>query len=796
MMDCKVKHRFETISAAFLALLLVVLPIQSLAAEGHARFGKGSGAITWPFAYEDAYFSQPGTQYNQGLATASLGMALSAFRKTDVPLEKSHENIKTFFEELGFEQPLFSQYHLQPTISTIATAMAHKPLGETTLLAVAVSGGGYKDEWKSNFSIGDSLHHIGFDSAAQQVLQRVTAYISQHRLRDKPVKIWVSGYSRAAATANRLGALLQDERLVKPENLYVYTFATPNVTKQADALEYKSIYNIVGAFDPVPMVPFADWGFKRYGITYVLPAPQLNSDYLLRVAPVAALFQRYTGTPFWSNHSGVSAISKLLSSLSESVTNTRDYTDKVQPMLMDLWAIRKEPLKMLTSFARHMVFKDSSLRGVLSNMFAIATNSLGENLVQEAGFAQNQWQEDKSLTDNLAREHFPEGYMAWMSAYDSLEKMISPTLFYRQLTLEGFDDFQVLDEAGNVFFYFRFNEDGQVEQSLDSALYFPQAGNAMVLSLPADAAYTLKARTDQYGVSMLRLREGTAGLTRMQVYEQKDVVLPHGTTWQLALPVITEQAAPGASTYTLAGDHISHSLVYQENARALSDDEKNSSFSAVFTQNLLIGVAVLLLIVVLLLFTVFLAIRAARRHNHKHYLARCGTPLPRPRLKGNFLTRAHKHKVPLKVLALVLLGTGISILVVTTRMMMAWTAEIQLIHQRSLFLFTLMYYVPFGVLLFCCGVPALVTGVYTLLWLCDDYVLCTSRLHARIALLFTLGLAAVLTLPAYGYFSLTLLIATPLQLLCLLISLHLMRRVLKHRRKARTQKSLPKAASS
>lgn len=605
------------------------------------------------------------------------------------------------------------------------------------------------------------------------------------------MKIWIAGYSRAAATANRTAALLLDNRVVAPRDLYAYTFATPNVTRQEDADSYPAIFNVVGSFDPVPMVPFADWGFLRYGTTYVLPAPQLNSDYMRRVAPVAASFQRFTGSPFWANYSGVSAVSKLLSSLSESVQTTGEYTEKVQPLLMDLWAIRKHPLRMLTSFVRHMAFKDKGLRGVLGNMFTIASNSLGESIMQEAGIYQNQWQAGRSLTDNLAREHFPEGYMAWLYAHDSLEAMASPTAVYRQIALTGFDDIQVVNAAGEAFFYWRINEAGDVEQSLDGTLWFSQIGDENVLSLPSDRAYTLVLQADAGAQRSLSVREGRAGMTRMQVYQLPALELASGSRWEMPLAPMTDELQPGASEYVLKGKDGSHALGYQEFATALSTSEMNSSFTTLFTQNMVIGVSVLLLVVLLLLFTAFLLVRAMRRRNHKRYLRQHGTPLMRARFWSNFMNRSQAYKVPLKVCALLLLASGSVMAVTLVRILIAWLQEIRLIQQKALFLFTLMYYVPFGVLLLCCVLPTLATAACALLWLKDPYQLRTSRLHARIALLFTLGLLAVLALPAYSFFSITLLITTPLQLLFLLVLLNLMRRILKPKKETR----LPQVAT-
>ena len=111
-------------ASLLLALLLLLSPFSAGSLEGHARFGRQGHDIVWPFPYEDGFFQEPGTQYRQGLARASLGMALSAFRKAGAPVADSHLDIEALFLELGFEAPLFSQYNRQPTINTIATAMA------------------------------------------------------------------------------------------------------------------------------------------------------------------------------------------------------------------------------------------------------------------------------------------------------------------------------------------------------------------------------------------------------------------------------------------------------------------------------------------------------------------------------------------------------------------------------------------------------------------------------------------------------------------------------------------------
>ena len=299
-----------------LMLLCVFLLISPLARAQlvNVRFYSGKN-ILWSVDYADSLFVQPGKIYRQDLATASLGMALSAFRTRDVPLDRRGENIQKYMQEAGFSHLSLQQFDVEPTIRTIASAIGQKTIqvGQTqqTLLAVAVSGGGYRDEWKSNFSIGNSIHHEGFDRAAKQVQSHLTQYIKQQGIKGD-IKIWVSGYSRAAATSNRLGALILESQLVPANNLYVYTFATPNVTKQTNAGTYPSIFNVVGAFDPVPMIPFSDWGFTRYGQTFYLPSPEISSDYEERVRPVRDMFRRMTGSEFWTNQSSKNMVQKAL----------------------------------------------------------------------------------------------------------------------------------------------------------------------------------------------------------------------------------------------------------------------------------------------------------------------------------------------------------------------------------------------------------------------------------------------------------------------------------------------------
>lgn len=57
----------------------------------------------------------------------------------------------------------------KPTTDSIGVIIGNKPVKvkdeEYTLIAVAVRGGGYEQEWASNFTIGTSGQHQGFNTA-------------------------------------------------------------------------------------------------------------------------------------------------------------------------------------------------------------------------------------------------------------------------------------------------------------------------------------------------------------------------------------------------------------------------------------------------------------------------------------------------------------------------------------------------------------------------------------------------------------------------------------------------------
>lgn len=154
--------------------------------------------------------------------------------------------------------------------------LGNRPMEDGSILAAVFlngySGDGY--EWVSNFNLGDQKIHQGFDLAANEVVKQLDDYLSECKLTDKKVKLWITGHSRAAAITNLVTKKLMDRetegsrKKFAKENIFAFGFATPQyiiVSDEAEIEKYDNIINFVSPHDFVPYVAPQDWGFARLG---------------------------------------------------------------------------------------------------------------------------------------------------------------------------------------------------------------------------------------------------------------------------------------------------------------------------------------------------------------------------------------------------------------------------------------------------------------------------------------------------------------------------------------------------
>ena len=112
--------------------------------------------------------------------------------------------------------------------------------------------------------------HRGFNDAKNFILygnqkdaQGLLKYLSDKNYNERDTKILITGHSRGAATANLLSAELIDDGKshVLPQNLFTYTFATPNNTTnpKRNYGKYCRIFNIVNPADFVTKAMPSAW---------------------------------------------------------------------------------------------------------------------------------------------------------------------------------------------------------------------------------------------------------------------------------------------------------------------------------------------------------------------------------------------------------------------------------------------------------------------------------------------------------------------------------------------------------
>ena len=287
--------------------------------RGTFNYQSGANDYSATFYYDDDYFTNSSYIYNPSLSTMSMCLAMSAFGSSSVGNDytKKSKNANDLLTKCGFTNYKTNSYLIggfdnenKPTTDSIGVAGASKKIkdgDETyTLIAVAVRGSGYESEWTSNFTLGSSGQHQGFREAKENVLRFIDKYVNDNNIEGK-VKIWVTGYSRAAATSNIVGAALDDGSArnyissigetisYSSDDIFTYCFETPAGGINSDGLTnsvYNNIYNIINPNDPVPKVAPAAMNFGRYGIDRILPTNENDAYYSTKLE---RMLEQYNG---------------------------------------------------------------------------------------------------------------------------------------------------------------------------------------------------------------------------------------------------------------------------------------------------------------------------------------------------------------------------------------------------------------------------------------------------------------------------------------------------------------------
>ena len=149
------------------------------------------------------------------------------------------------------------------------------------------------------------------------------------------MKLWMTGYSRSAATANLAAARLDRDSFAE---MYVYTFATPSGTTQPKVVP--GVFNIVYDEDLIPNVAMKEWGFGKNGTTLRIAgsSSSIKKGELEDVQREFASIVRYSGAAYNPKDyiASSAAYSEAVSALMKIAPDAKTYAETIQPYLMPI----------------------------------------------------------------------------------------------------------------------------------------------------------------------------------------------------------------------------------------------------------------------------------------------------------------------------------------------------------------------------------------------------------------------------------------------------------------------------
>lgn len=250
-----------------------------------------------------SFFSFPSQAANPHLATASMSFAAAGIASQDALNDRiavnQPNNAKEFLTKLGFDNfDANAEFVNWPdeNANSFGVCGAEKQItsngSDYTLFAFVPRNANYAAEWAGNLIVGsgeDSPEPEGFAFARGRFIDFVKSHIGDFYKNNptapKNIKIWAVGYSRGAAAVNismpyfydNKNELLPEGVSVKPDDIFTYTFGTPqgawagqNGENKEKLASYTFVHNYYSNYDAITMVAFENFGFGRYGVDHAL----------------------------------------------------------------------------------------------------------------------------------------------------------------------------------------------------------------------------------------------------------------------------------------------------------------------------------------------------------------------------------------------------------------------------------------------------------------------------------------------------------------------------------------------
>ena len=456
--------------------------------------------ISWNYKYSDDFFLQSPDEYNHDLARLSLGLALAAFRDEWKP-ETQDEHLLQFLDEMGFEQIETDTYRTKPTADSIGYGLALKQVGDTTIIVCAVCGGGYGAEWASNVTVNDGVRSAGFQDAATKVEAAISDYLARHPSTGG-VRLWISGFSRAAAVSNITAADFTDAGTF--DAVFAYTFATPRTTREPKA--YRNIFNIMQKDDLVPKVPLADWDFGRYGTDLFMVSVETDFDNRYVIDQAKALYKEMEGSEMIINTDINYQLRILTDYLLMLFPDPAYYAETLQPLLVNIMAgnedtdVSKDALQILMQALREYSVDNTEHQDELKALLDYLETLINVYVLQGdlEDMPEGQWDSDFGIAC-LFNEHFGSEYLAMLFASDDPAELYTDRMEYIRLVIDGKVEITISD--GDKVMKTVTTDGKEIVDGKEDPSAFPDVNvlnGKTVITLPADRSLDVTVRSDRW----------------------------------------------------------------------------------------------------------------------------------------------------------------------------------------------------------------------------------------------------------------------------------------------------------
>ena len=422
---------------------------------------------------EQLFGEKPAFEYNHDLAR--IAALLSTVSYTDVLSNPNDNELLRCYRAFGIQDEK-TEFHYDvdyesslwgndQSAFSFAVKQIESAKGKRNLIFIVIRGTPLNaNEWISNLNVSNQTKsaaefHEGFFHAEQQVKSAFTTFLLKNKIDTDDCFLFITGHSRGGAIANLLAVELIYYEIFDTNNIYAYTFASPNVTTNSEAenARYNFIWNIVNGEDVVPTVPMnlGSWNYKKFGNTLTLinawnvDQEKYKNDYLPRMNVYFKQFLLREFSPFMTGPFIPIQVGVLIANLNKSVD---EYYKSIRGLHNPAENIFR---RIFQSGPPAKSDSDDSSASeeseFLSDEEIAANNKKGNNLVATVmtrWMKKHYGENAESILNSFIDMHAMEGYLSWMLALEEDEAF--STLGMSVAVLEGNCDFWVFDDEQNI----------------------------------------------------------------------------------------------------------------------------------------------------------------------------------------------------------------------------------------------------------------------------------------------------------------------------------------------------------